>query len=156
CPHLARLRELELSTLNGVGAVRSLATSPGLANLRTLKALCGPSDGAAKALAASPHLGALRELHLHVAPFGPEGLKALRTAPSLPGLTHLILSGSSVRDAGAQVLGAEGSPGLLSLDLNNTGVGPEGAAALAAGPRLAHLTTLNLSTCPIGPAGTGA
>jgi uncharacterized protein (TIGR02996 family) len=154
CPYLARLRELELSTLRNVPGVRALAASTGLANLRALKVLFGPDDAAAKALADSPHLGALQALHLHCSAFGPEGLRALRTAAALTGLAHLILGGTPLRDECARVLGADdGPPGLLTLDLTNTGIGADGAAALAAGPRLAKLTTLDLSLCPIGPAG---
>ena len=50
----------------------------------------------------------------------------------------------------------DGPAGLLTLALVGTGIGPDGAAALAGGPRLARLAVLDLSSCPVGPGGARA
>ena len=92
CPHLARLKRLDLLgrlTDVGVGRVASCST---LADLETLCIWGGGfGDAAAEALARSPHLKGLRCLSFSGERIGDNGALALADSPNLAGLTDLVM-----------------------------------------------------------------
>jgi uncharacterized protein (TIGR02996 family) len=160
-PALAGLRHLGLqyNRLGPAGA-EVLAQSKYLANLTSLDV--GDThlgDGGALALARSPFLGRLE--HLDVSwknRLTAAGVRALLTSRRLPSLKSVRLQKNPIGDAGARALVAW--PGLKHatgfLDLADCGIGPEGAAALAACPHLERVIGLGLGDNPIGDAGARA
>jgi len=69
----------------------------------------------------------------------------LADAPVLLRLTALNLSGNDLGDLGVQLLARWLLTGLRDLDLSRTGLGDDGAAALADAPHLAGLRRLALN-----------
>jgi uncharacterized protein (TIGR02996 family) len=112
CPHLVRLRELDVSG-NGLGSaeVCALVSSPHLANLEALSlAENAVGDTGALALAEATHLTRLTFLDLRASGVGAVGARALLDAPHLGKLTFLDLSanptiGTAVAEAVRQRFG---------------------------------------------------
>jgi hypothetical protein len=171
CPHLARLRSLDLqdrgedlttvvssSHLGGLtrlglrgkragveGAVRVAHTAT-LARLRHLD-LSGNRvyDRGTEAIAASGHLANLESLNLSNGLVGPRGALALATSGTLAGLRELALAGNRIGDRGAEVLAQ--SPrlkGLVRLDVSDNQMTTAGGRALLTSTALSSLTRLNL------------
>lgn len=106
CPHLARLRRLQLSGnyLN---------------------------DDSLRALAASPHTRQLISLHLGKNNFTNRGARVLSHAPHLAGLRALNLSANFISSDGARTLAAGGQlAALTSVDLSHNLIDLEGVSAL--------------------------
>jgi uncharacterized protein (TIGR02996 family) len=75
-----------------------------------------------------------------------QGLEVLGS-PHLASLTELHLGSTGIGDEGATALASSPSlTGLSALTLGNEGIGPEGTAALASSPNLANLTVLDLGS----------
>ena len=106
CPHLGRLRHLDLSGSPLEGDVRVLAESPHLAGLPGLNlGSTNLGDSAAGILARSPYLAELRELYLANNPIGDAGAGALAASPYLGHLRALYLDfNSALEPAGRAVL----------------------------------------------------
>jgi uncharacterized protein (TIGR02996 family) len=164
CPHLARLRSVDLRDMCSCGScpilaeLRHLFASPHVANLTRL-VLAGnriDPDTAAR-LAASPYLSRLGTLDLSRNALGDAGVRALAEAPHLKGLTSLGLSSSGVGAVGAEALAR--SPllaRLTALELADNRIGDAGARVLAASRNVAGLTALDLRNNEIGAAGARA
>jgi uncharacterized protein (TIGR02996 family) len=165
CPHMARIRSLNLGTLRlPGGGVKLLARSPYLARVTELS-LMGTEVSAEDLviLAGSPLFEGLTSLDL-AANFniGVAGAAVLANCPQLTHLTNLNLLRAGVGNAGAVALA--GSPylrNLTTLTLFDNEIGAEGVRALADSPVVARLSHLDLSQrnpCPdcIGPQGARA
>jgi uncharacterized protein (TIGR02996 family) len=131
CPHLARVRALDLRA-HYLGAQEAVV------------------------LARSPYLVGLVELHLEGNAVQDEGAQALARCPYLGKLEVLGLGGNLVGDAGVRALAAEGLPALRVLDLGGNSLTDEGARALAASPLLGRLAVLDLSRNALSNAGVRA
>lgn len=154
CPHVARLRELELNChLIGDPGANTLVSSPHLANLRSLRLYLGTQTGCvAEALATNAQLSRLEELEVgynddqgHSGEFGDDGLRALVASSCFEGLRRLVLERGRIGAGGIRALA--GSPLLDSLEeLSTHGnpIGLEGVKALARSPGIAHLRKLDL------------
>jgi uncharacterized protein (TIGR02996 family) len=184
CPHLAKLRRLDLSG-NRIGAVgvRELAGSAFLGGLRELGLSANDpgSEGLARLLAA-PWLGSLAALELADNGLGAAELRSIAAA-GFPGLTGLDLSRNplggrgaielaeagfvprlrrlglfrcDLRAVGAEALFISRLGSLAALDVSFNHLGPDGAAALAGDDSLTHLTDLNLGFNDVGSAGAAA
>jgi uncharacterized protein (TIGR02996 family) len=113
CPHLARLRTLDLSTnYLGSGGVQALAVSEHFGRLTALNlAWNGIGDGGVRALGASPLLGRLTSLDLSHNLIGPggarllaESLERLASSPEGLRLQTLSLTDNPLRAAGLRAL----------------------------------------------------
>jgi Ran GTPase-activating protein (RanGAP) involved in mRNA processing and transport len=81
----------------------------------------------------------------------------LLKSPVAERIEHLDLVGNKLKDAGVAVIAAAGTLGnLVSLTLDQNGVGPEGAEALAGSTSLAKLEVLSLHANAIGKRGCAA
>lgn len=150
-PHLARLRRLDLSSLNrfddfynaigdrGAIALVSSLHAPGLAHL-WLGHNAGISSETAFALASSPHLTHLTELGLSFTSLDDRGAEALATSPSLAQLTTLDIGATQVTDAGLAALLR--LPSLSTLYLYGTPLTVDGLRALVSAPP--HLTEVHI------------
>ncbi len=111
----------------------------------------GP-EGAA-ALAASPIVDELEELDVQGSPIGDAGCLAIAGSPRLRRLRALAIGGDLSHRPGpelaARIASSVFAPTLERLELSDCDLGPDGAAALAAGP-FARLTHLDLSHSSIG------
>lgn len=162
--YLGGLDALDLG-FNGLdfAGVRALARASTLPNLRELalndnRQVTGE---AVSALADSPFFAGLRALDLSGNDVNDTGVRALVESRSLTRLTGLKLADNPVGDAGLAVLA--GSPlfrRVLArdprLDLRATGIGPDGAAALARSPALKAAVTLDLTRNFLGDDGVRA
>lgn len=157
-----RLSRLSLSDC-ALGPTAAAALAAGLCNAPSLTALslaaCQLDQAAVEALAATVRAGArLEELNLSEnAGVGDAAVVALAAAaPAV--LARLDLSATAVGPSCVVHLATLGA--LKRLDLFNTRLGDEGAAALAAclsaGGQFAALEELNIAGCDIGPTGAGA
>jgi uncharacterized protein (TIGR02996 family) len=182
-PHLRGLRELDVLTRQfGAEGARALAESPHLAGLTTLRLpCCDIGTAGAEALAASPHLARLQRLDLQDNDIRTEGARALARAPHMTNLTDLNLQGNRLSSVAVQALAEPPTlrPSRLDLSGNMLGersaralvrspggarlsglrfdcLGPPGVKALASSPRLADLTTLDLSYGHFGDGGARA
>jgi uncharacterized protein (TIGR02996 family) len=81
---------------------------------------------------------------------GPEPIAQLKRAPWVEQLGQLHLAFNDLGDQGARELASVPWPRLRVLSVGRNGIGPSGAAALAA---LAGLRVLSMSLNPIGPEG---
>jgi uncharacterized protein (TIGR02996 family) len=153
CPHLARLRELDVEAPIREDGVAVLAASPHLRSLDTLILqgcyTLGPAG--TRALAEAPHLSGLRCLDLSCYSYnssnrcGAEGVRVLAAASRFAGLTALWLESTNPGLAGVRALAA--SPhltglGTLVLSRNRLGVGS--VRALARSPNCRSLRLLDL------------
>jgi uncharacterized protein (TIGR02996 family) len=155
---LDRLTSLRLSSANiDASKLRALVGPRRVTGLRHLDlAFNSLADPAALEVLASAPLGSLRSLHLSVADVTGVGLRALAGSPHLAGLRSLTLSDCPIGDEGARALAQSPFLSLTHLVLERAGVGPNGAAALAASPRSARLRVLKLDGNPLGPEGARA
>lgn len=155
CSGLARLGELDLSE-NEVGAlgVEALAQSRCVSRLTALDlAGNGIDDAGARALAEWSHCERLHELDLSRNPLGERGARWLFRAP-LTSLRRLDLSDTQLGPEGAAALLT--SANLTSLEdvrFARTGLAPDGLDALARSQSLRRVRRLELSGNPIGAAG---
>ncbi len=142
---LDQLRSLNLAEngiADGVGALASWRSTQRLEELW----LCGNPIGSsgAAALAGAPLMSSLRKLDLSRCALGPEGLRALGSAPA-GALEELILSGNDVGDDGVRALA--GSPAfahLKRLALGANQISNAGLEALVSSPHLRGLEDLEL------------
>ncbi len=183
--HVRNLAQLDFfdADLDDVALVL-LASSPHLANLTQFYAVnCGPfTPEGVRALAESPHLTRLTHLYLPLGETAPDSYAVLATAPNLAslrelslngyvgveGLAHLArsqyltgllslqLQGTSLGDAGMQVLAGAPWRSMQKLDLSRNGLGDGGMRALAEWPGLASVEVLKLLHNSIGPEGLAA
>ncbi len=159
-PHTSSLRALQAFGHDGVTpqAIRVLAASPNLGRLTELELTPHLSAATLQALAETPLGRRLMALTSDVkAGEGPGVLRALTTAPGLPALKQLQLSGARFGDRGWRALAV--SPLLanlraLSLSHDET-FGPAALRALVAAPLWARLEVLSLWFCSPGAEGTG-
>jgi uncharacterized protein (TIGR02996 family) len=127
-----------------------LASSPCLGRLREVDfAWISLGEEGVRALLASPHLGRVRSLAFGEGDSSVATARALAECPNLPRLSELTFAEDSpesqLGDEGVRVLASARSlAGLTALRLLNNGIGPAGAAALAASPHLTRLTSLYL------------
>jgi len=172
--------------LNAAGHVGGLARCPHLARVRALD-LCANHlwDDAARLLARSPAIRGLAGLDLSFNSLSSAAVQAFAAARSWPRLETLDLRGNErIDDRGAAAIARAAMPVLTTLDLRDCQLGPggvwalvrgkafprlaefrfagnqlgdSGARALAASPRLADLLaatpTLDLSHTGLGPVG---
>ena len=94
----------------------------------------------------TPFIGRLTELRLNSNPLTAGHLHSLAAATALE---VLELYGVGLSDADATALGNFRVSGLRELELGGNQIGVGGLAELAASPRLASLTRLNLSGHPL-------
>ncbi|MBX9582934.1 MAG: hypothetical protein K2X87_21715 [Gemmataceae bacterium] len=125
CPHLARLRRLDLSG-NRIG------------------------PAGVRGLAVSPHLDTLEELNLSGNVLGPDGMAALRAAPWFGRLRVLELADDQL---GADDL-AGLPPGLTTLDVSGNPLGPGGVDAIRRAV-VRRLDAVRAVGCGLGPAAAG-
>jgi uncharacterized protein (TIGR02996 family) len=164
CPHLARLRELDLRRMCVCGycaidrELRKLAASPHVSNLTLLRlAEDRVDDELASHVAASRHLGRLLTLDLSDNRIGADGVRALLSSRHLTSLTTLDLSWNRLRTAGIRPLAEKTKlKSLTTLVLSGNVISSVGARILAGSPVLAQLTTLDLSSNVLGPGGARA
>jgi len=138
-PQLARLRELDLSSIDvyhptcnqigdlGAQAIASAARQLALLDLGENAAI---GDGAARALAAMPQLATLSRLTLEFSAIGSRGARDLATSPHLARLEHLDLGHTAIDDEAVPDLLA--MPQLRSLPLNGTRITVAGIEQLLA------------------------
>lgn len=114
-------------------AIRALLAPPSwLRQLRTLHLYKNTiGDAGAHALGESASLGHLTELRLRHAELGPVSLAHLREMPAWTELQLLDLSDNPLGPEGAELLAELLPSSLVELHLSSTGVGAEGAHALA-------------------------
>jgi uncharacterized protein (TIGR02996 family) len=181
CPHLARLRGLDLNLAGSDEAgLAELLNSHHLAGLRSLRLRClagsvgglaavrrldvlttldiGNNMLGAEALVAlwTAHLPALEMLYLNANALGDAVVQHLAELPLLERLQGLELSVNNVSPAGAQALARSRYVGrLTALWLGFNHLGDTGARALADSTRL-HLTRLYLGNNGLGLAGVEA
>ncbi|HJZ58189.1 MAG TPA: hypothetical protein VKE74_24820, partial [Gemmataceae bacterium] len=96
------------------------------------------------------------DVHRHYSDLTPDRLARLVWAGRLNGVLSLHLRGSSLGDEGISVLAADETLGLRELDLWGAGVGPAGAAAIAAAPWFPALSELRVGGSPLVNAGVAA
>ena len=164
CPHLAAVRELDLSCGDlGNGGVNLLLRSAFLKHVESLDlGFNGIDDDGVRAIAESSALPSLRELALNDnGQVTSEGVRALAESPFVAGLRSLDLSGNDVNEHGVRAVVASRSLiGLESLKLAGNHIGDAGVVALAASPLFArllkHTPHLDLRKNTIGPAGAMA
>jgi uncharacterized protein (TIGR02996 family) len=162
-PYLAQLTGLSIidgtrPTLLQAGAL-ALAASPYLTNLERLELhWTGIGDRGLAALAQSPAVARLESLALEDNRIGLVGLTALAQARPLGGFTELDLSRNPLRDAAmiAALAHSHTVPRLRNLNLQDTNLSDNAAAALAAAPQMAALESLRLDRNLLGGAGLGA
>jgi uncharacterized protein (TIGR02996 family) len=127
-----------------------LLADPRVALLRSLS-ITESELGVASARAIADALGGtlarLRALSLDRNALGDEGAALL--APAAGRLATLHLTNARIGDAGARSLAEGDGDALRDLDLCFNEIRAVGAAALAASPRLAHLTRLDLTSNPL-------
>jgi uncharacterized protein (TIGR02996 family) len=144
-PQFERLTTLDL-TENEIGpaGAHTLAAAAPLTGLTTLWLRSNPlgSDGVA-ALLNSTRLANLSALDLAQTRCTAAALKAVPILSAR--LTALNLAGNDLGDAGVQHLCRWPLTALRDLNLSRTGLGDEGAAALAAAPQFAGLRRLALN-----------
>ncbi|MBN9122599.1 MAG: TIGR02996 domain-containing protein [Planctomycetes bacterium] len=85
----------------------------------------------------------------------PEQLERLLRAGRVEGVTELTFNRPTFGDRGAEVIAAS-DLALTELELNGAGVGPAGAAALAAAGWFPRLLTLAVTQCPLQDDGVAA
>ena len=160
-PYLGGLDALDLG-FNGLdgAAVRALARASTLPNLKELALNDNRhiTGDAVRLLADSPFLAGLRALDLSGNDVTDAGIRALVESRSLVRLAGLRLADNPIGDAGVSVLvGSALFRRVLArephLDLRGTGIGPNGAAALARWPDAAGATVLDLTRNDLGDAG---
>jgi uncharacterized protein (TIGR02996 family) len=149
CPHLARVRRLELGGQPlGAKALRTILASPHLAGLVGLSLDRLPlRDEDLAALAASPTLPRLRQLSLAGAEF--TGATLPRLLARFPDLEHLSLSNIDEFRGGAfaDVLAALNPDRLRTVSFWYTPLAVDGARALADAKRFTGLAELWLQGC---------
>jgi uncharacterized protein (TIGR02996 family) len=161
-PHLGWLRALEIDGSLTPEALGPLAASPHLGRLTELR-LCprwwaSASAADAEALAGTPLGRRLTSLALQVRQGEAPGVvRALTAAPGFPALESLSLARGNL--SGDEVGRLAASPRLakltgLELD-DDRGVGPEGVAALVHSPLWSRLERLSLKSLAIGDEGAG-
>ena len=161
---LGRVEVLDLSfNAIGDGGLALLARSPSLPRLRSLALTDYDSIGGegVRSLAGSVLRSELRSLDLSGNDVNDAGIRALVESPYLIRLHTLRISANHIGDTGVAAL-AEST--LLQrlvrrnphLDLRQNGIGPAGAAALAASVHLAHVGSLDLSGNYLGSDGLAA
>jgi uncharacterized protein (TIGR02996 family) len=147
-PHWPQLELLDLSltTTNAV-VVRALAGSSGRSNLVDLSVYGANLDrGALQTLLASPHLTRLSRLDLGGNQVGDEEIPLLGEGARTAGLRVLRLGSPLVGPAGlAAFARSPALSGLVELGLNSTGTSDEGALALADSPHLGNLVELDMA-----------
>ncbi len=148
-PHLARLRHLDLSSIdiydpgcNSIGdrGATALVSSPGAGGLTYLDLgdNSGLSNATAFALAAAPHLTQLVHLGVAFTAIDDDGASALASSRSLARLESLRISHTGLTDAG--LLAILRMPCLSSLEVSGARLTAAGIRALVeAPPRLTHL-----------------
>jgi uncharacterized protein (TIGR02996 family) len=178
-PHIGRLTGLHLPR-NGLTDAAVLAIAGGLFGQLTTLDLGENEVGPAGAhtLAAAANLAGLTTLRLRANPLGPDGVAAilnstrllklteldlaqtrctpaaLEAVPPLSGQwTVLNLAGNELGDLGLRHLCRWPLALLRDLDLSRTGIGDDGAAALADSPHLTGLRRLALNGNRITEAG---
>lgn len=147
--------------------LRRLAAVSGLAHLKWLDltgTTLGPEN--VRLLLGSPHLARLELIAFGDGDDTADTATAIVSSPTLAGLSELHIGGdpteSEFGDEGLRILaGAANLAGLRTLYLNNNGLGPAGAEALAASPHIRNLRQLHFghgSYDPdqIGPDGLAA
>lgn len=159
---VARLAELPLRLtslglyMNGITAAgaRALAGSAVLDAVHTLDVSANPmGEAGGIALVGSPHLRSLRHLTYGGENGIPNAAVAAAIARSLPRLEHLQLSLARIGPDGAAALAAGDLPALDGLGLHNNGVGDAGALALARSTTLPSLRWLDISNNGLTDAG---
>ena len=149
-PALPGVRELTVvGPVTSPDDMNSLVASPLMSSIRRLNFLDSRMDAPALArLLESPHVAQWEALRITSHHFGVEGVRRLVDA-GLSALTELDLS-LPTRDE-------RGSPeGYYRAAWWQPTIDPDGAALLASWPRLAQLTSLNLSGNRLGVAGCAA
>jgi uncharacterized protein (TIGR02996 family) len=152
-PFASRLRHLEPSGLGNWG-VPVIAEAP-LDHLRYLTLYdCGCGTAGITALTRSRHLTQLVTLDLRLARFKDAAVEVLAGWPGLASVRALDLS-QHMQVTGRGVEALVRSPYFRPehLELEDTGVGDDGARALAGWPGLANLVTLDLSYTQMHDAG---
>jgi uncharacterized protein (TIGR02996 family) len=160
-PHLRRLEALDLG-FNGLDDTGAgvLARGSSLSNLTTL-ALNDNDRITGEGLiqiAESPFLAGLTALDVSGNDIGEAGLTAVVASQAMERLHSFRINGNPIGDAGAAVLARSRLLARMlnadtKLELRSTGIGPAGAAALAACPALATCSCLDLTANPLGDRG---
>jgi uncharacterized protein (TIGR02996 family) len=163
-PHLTGVESLDLS-FNGLddNAARLLGRTSALPRLRELRL----NDNARltsvglTALAESPGLGGLELLDVSANDIGPPGIEAVVASPYLGDLHTFVAHSNPLGDGGVAALaGSELLARMLArepkLALPRSGIGPDGARALAKSPVLAAVRELDLTGNQLADDGTRA
>jgi hypothetical protein len=152
----APVTHLVLESVEGATRWADVAGCEFLSRLHTLNLYDSPiGEDAARVLFASPHLAGLRGLHLGEGDATPEMVPVV--AAHLTALRELYLwdfHQGELGDAGlALVANHPAFAGLTKLNLLQTGVGSEGARAVAESPHLHRLEALSFGfqACGYGP-----
>lgn len=118
----------------------------------------GLEDEDIRALASSPRLKRLQRLELGNNNIGPQGAHALTHASHIEALTHLYLwNNHNIGDEGIQaLLDAPNTTHLEVLELQQCGIGPDGAHALGTTTQLHRIKELAISENSIKDEGAGA
>ncbi|MFO0847426.1 MAG: TIGR02996 domain-containing protein [Gemmataceae bacterium] len=164
CPHLARVRELDLTGNDlGNGGLNLLVRSPHLGRVVLLDlSFNGVCDGGVRLLAGAATLPRLRALYLtDNGRVGDDGLKALAESPHAAGLHTLDVSGNAVTDVGVRAAAEPKSFARLhTFRVFANPIGDAGVSALVRSPLLARLlekvAVLDLRDNQITAAGAAA
>lgn len=125
-----------------MGALRELEISHG----------CGFNAKALDAMLANWALPALRRLRLH-GPIREAGAARLAAAPWIRSVESLTISDGALKAEGARALARADAPSLRKLELHGCGLDEAAMRALAEGPLLAHVTSLDLARNKCGAEG---
>lgn len=177
CPHLTKLRKLELDRNNITGrGVTALLTSPHLANVAFLGVDHNPGNGLDAKRLAEAKPGALRMFHAHSCRFRTSDVRALARCPRLrtlwyldlddndigtPAVRELVrgfgkwcppivwLTRNRIDDRGAKLLaGWKAASALRVLHLKHNGITDTGIRTLLDSPNLANLDGLGVPAVP--------
>ncbi len=157
CHHLARIRELSLSSnFLGDDEVRRLVESPYLENVESLDLSHNRfSFSGVQALADSRHLLAVGTLDLSANDVGSVGAAALADSLWFGSVLHeLSLAATGLGPEGVELLAFHQGLGLLSLttlDLSHNAIGRRGVLALVHGPSAGRWQRVYLRGMPLTP-----
>jgi uncharacterized protein (TIGR02996 family) len=158
-PHLANLTWLNLNWNRlGPDGATALARSPHLARLRTLKLESNDlGDLGVVALAESPHRCELTDLDLTENELTPEGMSRLLARAAWPKLRRLAFGANPLDDSvGAALAASPLLAGLAELDAFAVNWTAKAVQRLTASGALGNLTSLELSSNPVGDEGAKA
>lgn len=156
-PWASQVRALDLkrNELGGVGVdvMFSAASFGALEQLLLSSNHVGPRGCRALAMASLPML---KELNIAYNGLGDEGLEALASATWFERLESLRLSGRQMSSAGAAALAKAKAERLKALSFSGGDLGDEGLSQLLCAAWVCGLERLELDDCGIGPAGAVA